>query len=259
VSIGVFDLTGQVALVTGGGTGIGRATATLLAEHGADIVVASRRVENLELTARDVEDRGRTALVRQTDVRQPDECRDLIDATVREFGKIDILVNNAGGSKVFPLDQWSLADFENAMALNLRSAFFLSQAAARNMLERKRGSIVNISSIAGHVAMPSLGPYGAAKAGVDNLTRILAAEYGPHGIRVNGVAVGFVKSEGFVRAMNAIGRDPDEVGGQSNALGRAGVPQEIAYPVLFLVSGAATFMSGETINVTGGPPVVGPW
>ena len=168
-------------------------------------------------------------------------------------------MNNAGGSKVFPLDQWSLADFENTMALNLRSAFFLSQAAARNMLERKRGSIVNISSIAGHVAMPSLGPYGAAKAGVDNLTRILAAEYGPHGIRVNGVAVGFVKSEGFVRAMNAIGRDPDEVGGQSNALGRAGVPQEIAYPVLFLVSGAATFMSGETINVTGGPPVVGPW
>jgi NAD(P)-dependent dehydrogenase (short-subunit alcohol dehydrogenase family) len=259
VTADAFDLTGRVAIVTGAGTGIGRATANLLAEHGADIVVASRRLANLEQTAREVESRGRSALVRQTDVRRPDECRHLVEATVQECGRLDILVNNAGGSKVFPLGEWSLEEYENSMALNLRSVFFLSQAAALHMSRNGGGSIVNISSIAARTAMPGLGPYAAAKAGVEAATRNFAAEYGKHGVRVNAVAAGFVKSDGFVRAMRAIDRDPDEVGAASNSYGRAGEPEEIAYPVLFLVSRAASFISGETIFVNGGPPVVGPW
>src|SRR5258708_6901580 len=126
--------------------------------------------------------------------------------------------------------------------------------AAAHMLQRGRGAIVNISSGAGEMGLPYVAPYGAAKAGVNNLTRSLAAGLGPHGIRVNCIAVGAVKSEGFLRAMSRAGRDPDEVGSR-NAVRRAGLPEEIAYPILFLVSDASSFLSVETIGVNGGPSV----
>ncbi len=255
----IFDLSGRVAVVTGGGTGIGQATSLILAEHGADIVVASRRVENLEETAAAVRNLGRRALVHRTDVRDPDDCRQLIQAAVDGLGRIDILVNNAGGSKDFPLDQWTAKEFDNSIALNLRSVFELSKAAAAHMVRQGGGSIVNISSVASEAAMPGLAPYGMAKAGVNNLTRTMAAEYGPHGIRVNCVCVGFVKSDGFARAMESIGRDADEVASSSNAIHRVGTPAEVGYPILFLVSEAASYISGETLHVNGGPPVTGPW
>src|SRR5581483_9481620 len=130
---------------------------------------------------------------------------------------------------------------------------------ARHMMRQGKGSIVNISSVASEAAMPGLGPYGLAKAGVNTLTRTMAAAYGPRGVRVNCVCVGFVKSDGFVRAMQTIGRDPDEVAGSSNALRRAGTPEEIADPILFLASDASSFVSGEILHANGGPPVTGPW
>jgi len=252
----VFDQTGKVAVITGGGTGIGRATALLFASRGADVVLASRKVENLERVAAEVRERGRRALVVPTDVRKPEDCRALIERTIAEFGRIDILVNNAGGSQMMPLEAWTLEGWENMIALNLRSVFLLSQAAARHMIPRRRGAIVNISSGAGETGLPYVAPYGAAKAGVNNLTRSLAAALGPHGIRVNCIAVGAIKSEGFLRAMAKAGRDPDAVGA-TNALGRAGLPEEIAWPILFLASGASSFLSGETIGVNGGPGVPG--
>jgi NAD(P)-dependent dehydrogenase (short-subunit alcohol dehydrogenase family) len=254
-----FDLAGQVAVVTGGGTGIGNATALKLAEFGADIVVASRRIENLERTTEQVRALGRRALARPTDVRRPDDCRALIQTTVEEFGRIDILVNNAGGSKGFAFDEWTTAEFDNSIALNLRSVFLLSQEAARHMVAEGGGNIVNISSVASEAAMPGLAPYGMAKAGVNNLTRTMAAEYGKHGVRVNCICVGFVKTEGFVRALASIGREADEVAGATNAIGRAGTPDEIALPILFLVSRAASFISGEILHLNGGPAITGPW
>lgn len=254
-----FDLAGKVAVITGGGTGIGEATALKLAEYGADIVVASRKVENLDRTAEQVRDLGRRALAHTADVRKPDECRQLIRTAVEQFGRIDILVNSAGGSKSFPLEDWNDEEFDNSIALNLRSVFELSREAALHMVRQGGGNIVNVSSLASEVAMPGLAPYGMAKAGVNNLTRTMAAHYGKHGVRVNCVCVSFVKSDGLVRALAAIGRDADEVAGSSNAIGRAGTPQEIAYPVLFLVSPAASFISGETLHLNGGPPVTGPW
>jgi NAD(P)-dependent dehydrogenase (short-subunit alcohol dehydrogenase family) len=254
-----FDLSGQVAVVTGGGTGIGQATSLVLAEHGADIVVASRRVENLEQTAEQVRARGRKALVHKTDVRDPEACRLLIDATVEQFGRIDILVNNAGGSKDYPLAEWTTEQFDNSLSLNLRAVFELSRLAAADMVRRRHGSIVNISSVASEAPMPGLAPYGMAKAGVNNLTRTMAAEYGAQGVRVNCVCLGFVKTAGFVRAMDSIGRDADEVAAGSNAIGRAGTPDEIAYPILFLASEASSFISGEILHINGGPPVTGPW
>ncbi len=246
-------------MITGGGTGIGQATALVLAQHGADIVVASRRVENLEDTAEQVRASGRRAVSHRTDVRKPQDCRSLIARTLDEFGRIDILVNNAGGSKSFPLDEWSPEEFDNSMALNLRSAFILCQEAARHMAAQRDGRIVNISSVASEVPMPGLAPYGMAKAGVNNLTRTMAAQFGDTGVRINCVCVGFVRTQGFVRAMEAIGRDADEVARDASALGRAGTPEEIAYPVLFLVSDASGFISGETLHVNGGPPARGPW
>jgi len=249
-----FDLSGQVAVITGGGTGIGAATAHLLSAHGADVVLASRRVENLERVAAEVEQRGRRALVVPTDIRDPAACAALIARTIDTFGQIDILVNNGGGSRMRALEDWTLEGWEDMIALNLRSVWLLSQAAAAHMTARGRGTIVNISSGASEMGLPYVAPYGAAKAGVNNLTRSLAAGLGPHGIRVNCIAVGAVKSEGFLRAMGRAGRDPDEVGSR-NALRRAGLPEEIAYPILFLVSEASSFLSGETISVNGGPSV----
>jgi len=249
-----FALDGQIAVITGGGTGIGRAAAHVLSEHGADVVLASRRVENLERVAGEVRARGRRVLVVPTDIRDPAACQALIDRTIAEFGQIDILVNNGGGSRMHALADWTLDGWENMIALNLRSVWLLSQAAAAHMVPRRRGAIVNISSGAGEMGLPYVAPYGAAKAGVNNLTRSMAAGLGPHGIRVNCIAVGAVKSEGFLRAMARAGRDPDEVGGR-NAIRRAGLPEEIAYPILFLVSEASSFLSGETIAVNGGPAV----
>ena len=251
----MFDLLDQVAIVTGGGTGIGRATALVLAEHGADVVVASRRRENLERVAAEVEARGRRALVVPTDVRDVAACTALVDTTMREFGRLDILVNNAGGSQSRPLEAWDVDGWQNSIDLNLRSTFVLSQAAARCMTERGRGAIVNISSGAAERGLPFVAPYGAAKAGVENLTESFAAALAPHGIRVNCIGVGAIKSDGFIRAMERIGQDPDQVGGRSNGFGRAGRPEEIAWPILFLVSDAASFLSGETIHINGGPAV----
>jgi len=249
-----FDLRDQVALITGGGTGIGRATALVLSAHGADVVLASRKVENLERVAEEVREGGRRALVVPTDIRDPDACQAVVDRTIQEFGQIDILVNNGGGSRMRALGAWTLNDWEDMIALNLRSVFLLMQAAAAHMIPRRRGSIVNISSGASELGLPYVAPYGAAKAGVNNLTRTMAAGLGPYGIRVNCIAVGAVKSEGFLRAMARAGRDPDEVGSR-NAIRRAGLPEEIAYPILFLVSEASSFLSGETISINGGPAV----
>jgi NAD(P)-dependent dehydrogenase (short-subunit alcohol dehydrogenase family) len=249
-----FDHTDEVAVITGGGTGIGRATALLFAAHGADVVLASRKTENLERVAAEVvAETGRRAHVVATDVRDVEQCEHLIDESLETLGRIDVLVNNAGGSHSYAFEDWTPDRFQNMVDLNLKSAFVLSHRVAPHMTERGSGSIINISSGAAASALPIHTAYGAAKAGLENLTQNFAAALAPQGVRVNCVRVGAIKSEGFLRAMDAAGIDPDEMGGRAAGLGRAGVPDEIAWPILFFASSASSYISGQTLYVGGGP------
>lgn len=246
----MLDLSGKVAVVTGGGSGIGRASAVLYARHGASVVLAGRKAERLEETAAAVRALGKQALCVPTDVKDPAACENLISRAVESFGRLDILLNNAGGSRAKDLDRWTLQDFNDMIALNLTSTWVLSLAAAR-VMRANGGAIVNISSMASLRPIPHSAPYGIAKAGVNNLTAVLAVDLAPYGIRVNAIAPGTVKSEGFLRAMATLDMDPDASG--SAVTGRAAEPDELAWPILFLSSPAANFITGQTLAVCGAP------
>ena len=247
-----FSLDGRVAIVTGGGTGIGRGIALVLAEHGADVVLAARRPEPLASTAREIEALGRSALRVPTDVTSPEQCEDLVGVTLREFGHVDILVNNAGGAQTKSLMKWTEEEWHNVVALNLGSVWFLSRAAAAPMLEQGKGSIVNISSGASLLAMPQAAPYGAVKAGVNNLTGSMASAWTRKGVRVNTIAVGAVRAATLLEDAERYGLDPEAIG-MTNASGRLGEPEEIGYGVLFFASDASSFCSGQTLYMHGGP------
>jgi NAD(P)-dependent dehydrogenase (short-subunit alcohol dehydrogenase family) len=247
-----WDLEGRAAVVTGAGTGIGRGTALVLAEHGADIVLAGRRLEPLEHTAADVESLGRRAVVVPTDVTDVDQCQALVRRAVDELGRLDILVNNAGGASTKPIADWTPEEWRYVLDVNASSTWFLSRFASTPMLAQGKGSIVNISSGAARFAFPIGAPYGAAKAAVDNLTMSLAAAWTPKGIRVNGIACGAVRSEMLLEDSKKYGVDEAALG-SGNAMGRIGEPDEIGYAVAFLASDASSYCSGQTLWVNGGP------
>ena len=251
-----FSLDGRVAIVTGGGTGIGRGAALVLAEHGADIVLAARRAEPLESTADEIEALGRRALAVPTDVTSREQCQRLVDTTVHEMGRVDVLVNNAGGAQTKSIMRWAEDEWHEVLALNLGSVWFLSRCAARPMLEAGKGAIVNISSGASLLAMPQAAIYGAAKAGVNNLTGSLAAAWTPKGVRVNTIAVGAVRAASLLDDAARYGLDPEAIG-MMNASGRLGEPAEIGYGVLFFASDASSFCSGQTLYIHGGPGPAG--
>jgi NAD(P)-dependent dehydrogenase (short-subunit alcohol dehydrogenase family) len=243
-----FDLSGRVAVVTGSGQGIGRAIAWGLADAGCDVVLNARRMSDLEVTAAGVAERGRQALIVAGDIRDLSES--LADQTMERFGRIDIWVNNVGGSD--EKTTRTLIDtpdeiFRSQLELNLTSAFQGCKAAARRM--RPGSSIVNISSGAGMRGSPFTGPYAAAKAGMNNLTETLALELAPD-IRVNTVAPGPVATEAFSEVLGTDGQHEAIAAGIP--LGRIGRPDDIAGAVLFLVSDAASWITGQLILVAGG-------
>jgi NAD(P)-dependent dehydrogenase (short-subunit alcohol dehydrogenase family) len=244
-----FEMTDRVAVVTGSGQGIGRAIAWGLAEFGCDVAINARRLPDLEETAAGIEQRGRRALVVAGDIRDLSDT--IAERTLAEFGRLDVWVNNVGGSD--DKTTRALVDtpdevFRSQLELNLTSAFQGCRAAARHM--GRGGSIVNISSGAGMRGSPMTGPYGAAKAGMNNMSETLALELAPD-IRVNTVAPGPVVTEAFRQTLTD---DPAKLAAieASVPLGRTGTPDDIAGAVVYLASDAASWVTGQLILVAGG-------
>jgi NAD(P)-dependent dehydrogenase (short-subunit alcohol dehydrogenase family) len=246
-----FSLEGRVVIVTGGGTGVGRGVAGVLAKYGADVVLAGRRLEPLERTAHEIEALGRRALTVATDATDEVQCDALVGATLSEFGHLDVLVNNAGWATTRPIMEATAEDWHHHLEANLSTVWFMSRAAAKPMLEQGRGSIVNISSGAGIRPMPFLAAYGAAKAGVNNLTASFAVAWTAGGVRVNCLALGAVRTELILDDAARIGIDESVLASQ-NAMGRITTPEEVGYSVLYFASDASGFCSGQTLYANGG-------
>ena len=252
-----LDFHGQVAIVTGGATGIGFATAMQLARLGADVVIASRTAEELEAAASCIAAAGggRCVAIR-TDVRREDDCIALVQGAVAAFGRIDVLVNNAGGTRMGPLESIPSRGWHAIFELNTHSAYYTTREAGRHMVEQQSGAIVNISSGAGMHGVKGGAHYSAAKAALQMFTRVTAAEWGRYGIRANCVAAGAIASERVLGAWQAAGLDPASMG-KSMPLGRTGTPDEMANMIVFLASRAASYITGQVIAVDGGPSLGG--
>jgi citronellol/citronellal dehydrogenase len=253
----LLDLTDRVAIVTGGGTGIGAATARLFAQHGADVVIASRTEADLERVADEVKDAtGRRCVPVPTDVKDEQQVTRMVERTMEELGRVDILVNNAGGTRMGPLTDLVPKAWDSAFALNARAAYLCTREAGRHMVEQRSGAIVNVSSKAGVTGVKGGAHYAAAKAALQMFTIVTAAEWARYGIRANCVAVGLVASERAVDAWKVANLDQGAMAA-GVPLARVGMPAEVANMILFFASDAASYVTGQTIAVDGGPQLGG--
>jgi len=252
-------LDGKTAVVTGAANGIGRAMAHAFAAAGAKVVVSDVLADDGRRTVREITEAGRTAHFVAADVADAVQAEQLIAATVERFGAIDILVNNAGtGGGQQRLHEIEPEDFDRVIAVNLRGTFLCSKYAIPHFLAQGEGRILNTASTYGLIAAPNAAAYCASKAGIINLTRQLAVDYGPDGIRVNAICPGYIDTglgrrgprltpEEF-RAASAV----REAAAARQPLGRQGAPAEVGEVALFLVSDAASFMTGSIVTVDGG-------
>ncbi|MEE9274670.1 MAG: glucose 1-dehydrogenase [bacterium] len=248
--LGVFDLKGKTALVTGGGTGLGRAIALALAEAGADVALAARRRPPLEEAAGAIRALGRRTELLTLDVTDPDQITEAVARAEEALAPLDILVNNSGISGQgwaadLPLEQW-----DAVLATNLRGAFLMCQAAGRGMIERESGVIVNVASVAGFIGARMLSAYSASKGGLIQLTRTLALEWARFGVRVNALAPGYVLTD--INREYFATEAGERMIRSHIPMGRVGQPEEMAGAAVFLASDASKFMTGAALVVDGG-------
>lgn len=248
-----MELEGRIAIVTGGGSGIGRAISRLYAAEGAKVVIGDIKADS-EVTVEDIRKHGDDAIFVRTDVRDPSQVRRLLDVAVEKYGGIDIVCNNAGIELVRRLVDTTEEEWDMVINTNLRSSFLVSKYALPRMIRKGKGVIINIASQLGLVGFENLTVYCASKGGLILLTKAMALEYAKHGIRVNCICPGAIDTPMLEREVKLM-EDPDEARRMfvsKHPLGRLGTPEEIAQAALFLASDRASFITGESLVVDGG-------
>jgi 3-oxoacyl-[acyl-carrier protein] reductase len=244
----MMELKGKVALITGGAQGIGKVTALLLAERGADIAISDINREGAEGTAKEIERLGRKGLGLEGDVSNPADAERIVDTTVEKLGGIDILVNNAGITRDGLLLRMAVEDWDAVLNVNLKGTFNCSKAAIKYMIKRKSGRIVNIASVVGEMGNAGQANYAASKAGIIGLTKSIAREYAQRGINVNAIAPGYIQTpmtEGLSEKVK------EELKAQI-PMAKLGTPLDVGNAIYFLVSDASSYITGQVLNVNGG-------
>ena len=247
----LFDLTGKVALVTGGAGGIGRAQALGLADAGADVAVASRKLDHLEKVAEEIRAKGRKSLAVSVDVADEKSVANMVSTVLKEFPRIDILVNAAGISIRKPADSFPIDEWQQVMDVNTRGTFLCCQAVGRGMIKQKSGKIINLSSVRGRYGLPAdYAAYCPSKGAVDTLTRTLACEWAKYNVLVNAVAPTVVETD-LTRPALA---NPDFAKQMMSRipLGKWAMPEDIVGATVFFASKASDFITGQVLYIDGG-------
>ena len=243
-----MNLSTRVAIVTGGGQGIGREIALKLASTGAIIVISDININTAKEVAIEIEANGGQGTAIQTDVSSPDEVKALVDQTMSTFQHIDILVNNAGITRDSLILRMSVDDWDQVLAINLKSAFLCSQAVMRNMIKQRWGRIINIASVVGLMGNAGQANYAAAKSGIIGLTKTIAKEVASRGITANAIAPGFIET-------SMTGKLSDNVKQEASRqipLGTFGLPSDVAHAVAFFAAEESHYITGQVLNVDGG-------
>ena len=246
------EFDGKVALVTGGGSGIGRATAIAFAREGAQVVIGDRNAQRGEETVRIIRDAGGTASFRRTDVSVASDVEALVEHAMSTYGRLDLAFNNAGiEGEVRPLAEQSEANYDAVMDINVKGVWLSMKYEIPRMLEHGGGAIVNASSVAGLIGFPGIGIYAASKHAVIGLTKTAALEYSAQGIRINAVNPGLIDTEMADRLAAGVKTTKDDLA-PLHPIGRIGRVEEVAETVLWLCSGRASFVTGHSLFVDGG-------
>ena len=249
-----MKLKDKVAIITGGGQGIGKEYALGFAQEGAKVVIAEIKLENAQQVAKEIESKGGKAIAIRTDVTSEADAREVVEKTIAAFGRIDVLVNNAAiyyGKEMKPFEFISEKEWDATMAVNVKGLFIMCKAVMPRMKEQKSGSIINISSGTWLFGVPYLLDYVTSKAAVVGFTRALAREIGEHGVRVNAISPGFTLSEAS-KTMKGTPPGMAEMIAEQTSLKRSQQPEDLVGPCIFLASDDANFITGQLLNVDGG-------
>ena len=249
-----MKLENKVALITGGGSGIGKAIALEYAQEGADIAISSRNIDNLNAACKEIEAKGRQALAVAADVCKKDQVEAMVQKVIEKFGKIDILVNNSGTSRMVPILDFEEKDWDTVIDTNVKGVFLCTQAVAKHMVQRRYGKIINISSTSSLGAIvKGQSAYCSSKFAVNGFTKACAKEFGPYNINVNAIAPGRI-----LTSLVYLTRSPEEVeeftrvGKEASVLGRMGEVEDMAHLALFLASDDSSFITAEIVASNGG-------